>query len=221
MEKQLFVRIDQYINALLASEDKALTRTIESLDRNEIPQISISAGQGKLLQVFARICNARRILEVGTLGGYSSIWLARTLPEGGRLVSLEIDPHHAMVAIENIKIAGLSDKVEIRTGKAIDILEDMIARKEDPFDLIFIDADKPPYTEYFDFAVKLSRMGSIIICDNVIREGEVLNENTADEKVKGVQRFNKMLSTDSRVTAIIMQQVGIKGHDGMAIAVVN
>lgn len=169
----------------------------------------------------ALLCNATNILELGTLGGYSSIWLARALPEGGKLTTIEVDPHHADVARANIERAGLSAKVDVRVGKALEVLQEMIASGEGPFDMIFIDADKPPYTEYFQQALQLSRPGTLIICDNVIREGKVLDAATADESAHGARRFNEMLGSNTAVTATILQTVGVKEHDGMAIAVVN
>ena len=217
MNYEIFSRTDQYISDLLAPEDEVLKATIRSLDEAGMPQISISPNQGKMLQVLARMCNAKRILELGTLAGYSTIWMARALPEDGQLISLEYDPEYAAVAQKNILAAGLDRIVEIKTGKAIDLLPSL----EGTFDLIFIDADKPPYAEYFEWAVKLSRKGTIIVCDNVIREGKVLDAQTDDERVAGVQRFNRMLSGNTKVTATILQTIGIKEHDGMAIAVVN
>lgn len=168
----------------------------------------------------AAACQAKKILELGTLGGYSTIWLARALPAGGKLISLEYEERYAAVARRNIELAGLSDRVEIRTGKALDLLPQLIAQNEGPFDLFFIDADKPPYTEYVQYALKLARPGSIIICDNVIRQGGVLDTNSGDDKVKGVQRLNAFLSHCKNVSATILQTVGTKDHDGMAIAVV-
>jgi len=221
MDNSLFEKVDNYISTLLAPEDKALSDTIASLERENMPNISVTPTQGKLLQVFAAACGARRILELGTLAGYSTIWLARTLPPDGKLVTLEYDAHHAAVAQQNIANAGLSAIVDIRIGKALDMLPGMITRKEGPFDLIFIDADKPPYKEYFEFALQLSRPGTIIICDNVIRNGEVLNEHSTEERVRGVQRLNNFLATCTQVTATIMQTVGAKEYDGMAIAVVK
>lgn len=221
MNTDIFSKVDNYISNLLAPEDKALSDTISTLVKEGLPQHSISANQGKFLQVLMLACNAKRVLELGTLGGYSTIWLARALPENGKVVTIEVDPHHSKVAKKNIDNAGLSHKVEMRTGKALDILPDLIANKEEPFDLIFIDADKPPYTEYFNFAVQLSRPGTLIICDNVIRDGKVLDMNSTDEKVLGVQRLNEMLGQNKQVTATILQTVGVKEFDGMAIAVVN
>jgi predicted O-methyltransferase YrrM len=218
---EIFSQVDKYISDLLASEDKALTDTIKSLDDEGLPQHSVSANQGKLLQVLMIACNAQKVLELGTLGGYSTIWLARALPTGGKVTTVEADVHHAAVAKSNIEKAGLSHKVDLKVGKGLDILPQIIAAGEAPFDLIFIDADKPPYTEYFQYALKLARPGTLIICDNVIREGKVLDPHNTDEKVQGVQRLNKMLSECKEVTATILQTVGVKEYDGMVIAVVN
>jgi predicted O-methyltransferase YrrM len=221
MEKLLFKQVDDYISNLLAPQDEILVDTIKSLDKEGLPQISVTANQGKFLQVMVLLCNAKRILELGTLGGYSSIWMGRGLPQNGKLITIEIDSHHALVAEQNINRAGLSGKIEIRIGKALDYLKKMIGDREEPFDMIFIDADKPSYTEYFNLALQLSKSGTLIICDNVIRQGEILDKNSTDEKVQGVQRFNKMLGNNTRVTATIMQTIGIKGFDGMAVAVVK
>jgi len=220
MNQELFEAVDNYICNLVAPEDEALKATIESIEKNNIPQISIPASQGKFLQVLAKLCNAKKILEVGTLAGYSTIWMARALPKDGKLISLEYEQLHADVATENIKHAGLQNIVEIRVGKAIDLLPDL--QKENMvFDMIFIDADKPPYAEYFEWALKLSHPGTLIIADNVIREGKVLDANHEDDRVRGVDRFNKLLAATKEVTASIIQNVGAKEHDGMAIAVVN
>lgn len=221
MDTNIFEKVDTYISDLLAPEDKALTDTIKSLDAEGLPQHSVSANQGKFLQVMAILCNATKILELGTLGGYSTIWLARVLPDNGKVITIEFDKHYAEVARKNIDNAGLTKKVDLRVGKALDILPKILSDNEGPFDMIFIDADKPPYTEYFDYAVSLSRPGTLIICDNVIREGKVLDKNSTDEKVKGVQRLNEMLSNNKKVTATILHTVGVKEYDGMAIAVVN
>lgn len=221
MDTTIFGAVDSYINNLLAPEDEALQETIHSLDKENIPQISVSANQGKFLHVMAKLVQAKRILELGTLGGYSTIWMARALPQDGKLISLEIDPKHAAVAQANLDKAGVSAKVEIRIGKGIDSLQKMIAEKEAAFDMIFIDADKPPYAEYFQLALQLSRPGTLIIADNVIRSGKVLEADIEDEVVNGVQRFNELLSKTKGVTATIIQTVGSKYHDGMALAVVD
>ena len=219
MDNRIFENVDAYISTLLAPEDDALRAVDPSLTDAGMPQISVSANQGKFLQVLARLCNARRILELGTLGGYSTIWMARALAPGGKLISLELDPAYATVAQANIDRAGLTSAVEIRVGRAIDLLPQL--RAEEPFDLIFIDADKPPYAEYFAEAMQLTRPGGLIVADNVIRNGEVLNPATDDDRVQGVQRFNAMLGASTNVTATILQMVGVKEYDGMALAVVN
>lgn len=221
MNADLFKKVDDYISDLLAPEDAVLTETIESLDRENIPQISVTANQGKFLQILLMLGNAKTVLELGTLGAYSTIWMARALPEDGKVISLEIDENHAKVARQNIEKAGLSHKVEVRVGKALDLLSHMADNGEGPFDMIFIDADKPPYAEYFKLALTLSRPGTLIICDNVVRDGKVLDANHPDERVQGVRRFNQLLAETPQVTATILQTVGSKDYDGMAIAVVN
>jgi caffeoyl-CoA O-methyltransferase len=221
MSKELFKNVDEYINRLFVKEDEALMNVTASIEEAGIPSISISANQGKFLHLLAKLVNAKKILEIGTLAGYSTIWMARALPSDGRLITLELDPVHAAVAGKNIRAAGLEAIVDIRIGKAIDSLKRIEAAGEGPFDMIFIDADKPPYTEYFQWAVRLSRPGTLIIADNVIREGGVLDEHSKDEVVAGVQRFNKMLSENTAVDATIIQTIGEKEHDGMALAIIT
>jgi caffeoyl-CoA O-methyltransferase len=221
MNKDLFESVDQYISNLFADEDEMLSATVQSIEKENIPQISISSNQGKFLHVLAKLCNAKKILEIGTLAGYSTIWLARALSKDGRLITLEFDQHHATVAQKNIARAGLDAVVEIRVGKALDLLPAIETEAIAPFDMIFIDADKPPYAEYFQWALKLSRPGTLIVADNVIREGKVLNPDSTDPMVGGAQRFNKILAANTSVTATIIQTVGSKEHDGMAIVVVN
>jgi predicted O-methyltransferase YrrM len=221
MGKKLFKSVDKYIGKLLGTEDSALKGTIKAMKEADIPAISVSANQGKFLQVLARSINAKKILEIGTLGGYSTIWLGRALPADGHLLTLELEQKHADVARRNIIKAGLDPIVEIRVGKALDLLPMIEKEKIGPFDMIFIDADKPPYPEYFEWALKLSRPGTLIVADNVIREGKVLDNKSDDDKVVGVQKLNKMLSENKKVTATIIQTVGSKEHDGMAIMVVN
>ncbi len=221
MNNELFTQVDEYISNLLGIEDEALKATEKSIGEAGIPQISVSPVQGKFLEILARLCKATKILELGTLAGYSTICLARALPNNGRLITLEVDPKHAAVAQNNINRAQLQDLVEIRIGKALDLLLQLEQEGMAPFDMIFIDADKPPYAEYFQWALRLSRPGTLIIADNVIREGKVLDENSEDEMVRGVQRFNKMLSETTSVTSTIIQMIGTKEHDGMAIAIVN
>lgn len=216
-----FIEVDKYISDLLQPADSILQSTERAIVESGIPQISVSANQGKFLEVMARTAGACKILEIGTLGGYSTIFMARALPAGGKLISLEIDAKHAEVARVNIERAGLAEKVLIRVGKAIEVLPLLLEEGAGPFDMIFIDADKPPYTEYFQWALRLSRPGTVIIADNVIREGKVLNPTGQDEMVQGVARFNKALAATPGITATIIQCVGTKDHDGMAIAVVD
>lgn len=219
MTEQLFKDVDDYISRLLAQEDEVLKTILKNNTKAGLAPIHISALQGKLLQVFARACSAKRILEIGTHGGYSTAWLARALPENGKVVTIELEPHYAELAKRNLSIAGITEKTDILQGKALDILPQL--KGTQPFDLVFIDADKPPYVEYFEWAVQLSRPGSFIIADNVIREGKVLDSNSSDEKVKGVQRLNKMLQHYDKVTATILPTLGAKEYDGMVVAVVN
>ena len=221
MNQSIFESVDQYISQLFHDEDDCLKATEQSVIESGIPQISISPNQGKFLQLLAKLCSAKKILEIGTLGGYSTIWMARALPDDGKLVTLEIDKKHAEVAQQNFNRCGLASKIEIRLGKAIELLPQLQAEGAGPFDMIFIDADKPPYTEYFQYALSMSRPGTLIVADNVIRDGKVLDPNHADEMVKGAQRFNQSLAANKDVTATIIQTVGVKEYDGMALAVVN
>jgi caffeoyl-CoA O-methyltransferase len=220
-DKEVFSKVDEYIIDLFQLEDNELNATQKSIEEGNIPQISVSPVQGKFLHMLAMIGNAKRILEIGTLAGYSTIWLARALPEDGRLITLELDPKHAAVAKKNIEYAGLSSRVDIRIGKALDLLPQLKSEGTAPFDLIFIDADKPPYAEYFEWALQLSRPGTLIVADNVVREGKVLKENSTEDAVSGAQRFNKILAANRSVTATIIQTIGGKDHDGMALAVVK
>jgi predicted O-methyltransferase YrrM len=221
MDKKLFGDVDQYIGDLFNDHDIILEATEKSISEFNIPPISVSLNQGKFLHLLAKLCKATRILEVGTLAGYSTIWLARALPANGRLITLEFEPLHAEVAQKNINRAGLGNMVEIRIGKAIDLLPQLVSEDAGPFDMIFIDADKQPYKEYFDWALKLSHSGTLIVADNVIREGKVLDPQNNDEMVQGVKRFNKALAANTSVAATIIQTVGAKEHDGMALAIVN
>lgn len=221
MDTGIFEKVDHYISQLVGGEDDVLRDTLQSIRDSNIPSISVSANQGKFLQVLAKACNARKILEIGTLAGYSTIWMARALPDDGKLITLEYEPLHARVARANFEKAGLSNKIDVRVGKGIDLLPELVAANTGPFDMIFIDADKPPYTEYFQWSLKLARPGTLIVADNVIREGKVLEGDTSDEIVAGVQRFNTFLAQCQAVTATIIQTVGSKMHDGMALAVVK
>ena len=221
LTKELFGSVDDYINNLLAPDDDALNAVEQAIIDSGIPQISVSRNQGKFLQVLVKLCGAKNILEVGTLGGYSTIWMARALAPDGKIVTLEIDAKHADVARKNFERAGLANVIDIRLGKAIDLMPKLKNDGEGPFDFIFIDADKPPYAEYLQLALKLSRPGTLIVVDNVIRGAKVLEANPTDESAKGAARFNKALAQTPGVTATIIQTVGAKEHDGMALIVVN
>jgi caffeoyl-CoA O-methyltransferase len=218
---ELYTAVDAYLEGLFELTDPALAATLERSAAAGLPQINVSPSLGRFLHVLALARGARSILEIGTLGGYSAIWLARALPPGGRLTTLELEPRHADVARRNIEHAGLADRVDVRAGRAIDLLADLEHEGAGPFDMVFIDADKPPYTEYFHAALRLARAGTLIVADNVVRGGRVALGASDDQAVTGVQRFNAALAGDPRVVAVVVQQVGVKGHDGMAIAVVR
>lgn len=221
MSQDQWTAVDHYINDLFIPHDSALESTLAASTAADLPAINVSPAQGKLLHLLARAQGARKILEVGTLGGYSTIWLARALPAGGRLITLEFNPKHAEVARSNIARAGLAQVVEVRLGRAIDTLPQLATEKAGPFDLIFIDADKPGYPDYLPWALKLSRAGTLIIADNVVRKGEVANASTTDANVQGVRRYNQLLAAEPRVDATVLQTVGSKGYDGFAIALVT
>jgi len=221
MTEQLWTTIDKYITDLLAPADPALDAALEASDAAGLPQIAVAPNQGKLLYLLARLQGARKILEIGTLGGYSAIWLARALPSDGRLITLEADPKHAEVARANISRAGLSSLVELRLGPALDTLPRLQAEGLGPFDLIFIDADKQNIPAYFTYALELSRSGSLVIVDNVVRKGAVIDADSKDPDVQGVRQFNKLLAAEPRVSATAIQTVGSKGHDGFALALVT
>jgi predicted O-methyltransferase YrrM len=220
MSQDQWTIVDDYIADLFVPHDPALDAALAASVAAGLPAIQVSPAQGKMLNLLARIQGARKILEIGTLGGYSTIWLARALPADGRLITLEADAKHAEIARANIANAGLADIVELRLGRAIDTLPQLVAEGRGPFDLIFIDADKPGYPAYLDWVVKLSRRGSLIIADNVVRKGEVSNPASADPNVQGVQRFNQLLAADLRVSSTVIQTVGCKGYDGFALGVV-
>jgi len=215
---ELFVTLDGYIDGLFAPEDPVLTAALADADAGGLPEIQVSPGQGKFLYLLAKLAGARRILEVGTLGGYSTIWLARALPEGGRLVTLELERRHADVAAGNVERAGLVEKVEIIVGPALDSLPALAARSQIPFDLVFLDADKVNYPAYFREIMKMARPGMLILADNVIRAGTVLNPQPNDPSAGAARDFNAMIAADPRLESIVLQQVGVKGHDGIAIS---
>lgn len=213
--------VDEYTAGLLIGSDPALEEALAASVAAGLPEIAVTANQGKLLSLLARIHGARSILEVGTLGGYSTIWLARALPEGGRLVTLELNPDFARVAGENIARAGVSERVQVQVGPAIDSLRALVAGGEGPFDLIFIDADKQSTPEYFEQALELSRPGGVIVVDNVIRDGALIDPDSIDPGVAGMRRFLEMAAVEPRVTATTIQTVGSKGYDGFSLALVQ
>lgn len=220
MTQELWKTVDRYIEEMVVESDPALDAALEASAAAGLPSIQVSPTQGKLLQLMARSLGARNILELGTLGGYSTIWLARALPGNGRLITLEVQPKHAEVARSDIARAGLSDRVELRLGPALDTLQQLATEARGPFDLIFIDADKPAYTEYFAWALKLSRSGTVIIADNVVRKGAVADPASEDANVQGIRRFYQAVNAERRVSATAIQTVGSKGYDGFAMALV-
>ena len=220
MNQERWSAVDEYIKDLVVRPDAALDAALKSSDAAGLPTINVSAGHGKLLFLLAQIRQARAILEIGTLGGYSTIWMARGLVPGGRLVTLEADPKHAEVAQANFARAGVADSIELRLGKALDTLPLVAADGRGPFDMIFIDADKPNIPAYFGWALKLSRVGCLIIVDNVVRDGAVIDSASTDTSVQGVRKFNELLAAEPRVSATEIQTVGSKGYDGFALAVV-
>jgi predicted O-methyltransferase YrrM len=215
---ELFVTLDGYIDGLFAPEDPVLTAALADAQAAGLPEIQVSPGQGKFLYLLAKLAGARRILEVGTLGGYSTLWLARALPEGGRMVTLELERRHADVAAGNIARAGLAEKVEIIVGPALESLPTLAARSQIPFDLVFLDADKVNYPAYFQAIMRMVRPGALILADNVIRAGTVLNPRPEDPSAAAARDFNAMIAADPRLESIVLQQVGVKGHDGLAIS---
>jgi predicted O-methyltransferase YrrM len=221
MGEDLWTKVDTYIADKLIKTDSALNRALETSEAAGLPAINVSPNHGKLLHLLARLVNARAILEIGTLGGYSTIWMARALQPGGRLITLEFEPKHAELAKANIARAGLGDVVEVRLGVALETLPKIAAERIGPFDLIFIDADKVSTADYFQWALKLSRVGSLIVVDNVIRKGEVANAKTDDPAVRGMRRFMDLAAAERRVIATAIQTVGSKGYDGFSIALVT
>ncbi len=213
--------IDEYIGETLIPPDPVMAACLEASTAAGLPAIQVSPCQGRLLQILARLHGARTILEIGTLGGYSTIWLGRALPPGGHLITLEVNPQYAEVASANIARANLLNVVELRVGPALEALPRLAAENHGPFDFIFIDADKASTPDYFSWALRLSRRGSLIIVDNVIRKGALLDDKTADPAVLGMRRFIELLGAEPRVTATAIQTVGGKGYDGFAIALVT
>ncbi|GAB3657977.1 O-methyltransferase [Glycomyces tarimensis] len=218
MGQSQWTEVDEFLGTLLIGEDDALTEAVASSDRAGLPPIQVSAPQGKLLYLLAKMQGAKRVLEIGTLGGYSAIWMARALPEGGHLISMEASPRHAEVASGNIARAGLVGTVEIRVGLASESLPKLAAENPEPFDMVFIDADKAGYPAYLDWSLKLTRPGAIIVADNVVRGGAVADELSRDTNVQGVRAYLEAVGADPRLEGTVVQTVGAKGYDGISIA---
>jgi len=210
--------VDDFISDALIPPDDALAAALRDSDAAGLPSISVTPAQGRLLHILAQTQGAKSILEVGTLGGYSTIWLARALPPGGRLLTLEINPATGKVARANLARAGLDGIVEVRVGPALDSLRELVAREPAPFDLVFIDADKVNNPDYFRAALELTRSGSLIVVDNVVREGEILDQHSRDANVRGTRALYAVMGAEPRVSATVIQTVGSKGYDGFAIA---
>ncbi len=218
--QEIWAEVDRYFGDQLAPIDPALDAALKANEKAGLPTIDVTWFLGRFLELLVRMSGARRVLEIGTLGGYSTIWLARALPEGGQIVSLELNAHHAEVARANLRNAGLLDKVDLRVGRASESLADLDAGDAAPFDLIFIDADKSGYPEYLDWSLKLSRPGTVIVADNVVRDGKVIQADNADPDIQGVRRFTELVAAEPRLSATVLQTVGSKGYDGFAVAVV-
>lgn len=221
MSEAVWNAVDSYLDQLFIGDDAVLRETLRASVAAGLPPIQVSPTQGKLLDQMVRMCGARRVLEIGTLGGYSAIWMARGLPADGKLISLEVDARNAAVARANMEHAGLAAKVEIHLGAALDLLPTIATQGGGPFDLTFIDADKVNSPAYFEWALRLSRVGSVIIVDNVVREGNVLHRASDDPAILGTRRVLETMAAEPRVTATAIQTVGCKGYDGFAIALVT
>jgi predicted O-methyltransferase YrrM len=218
--EKLWTDVDRYFSGQLIAPDPALDAAVAANRKAELPAIDVTPLQGKFLELLVRISGARRVLEIGTLGGYSTLWMARALPEGGSVISLELEPRHAKVARANLENAGLSHRVDIRVGLAVDSLKTLVSSGAAPFDCIFIDADKSGYPAYLEWSLKLSHPGTVIVADNVVREGAVVEAESSDPNVQGVRRFTDLIAAEPRLSATVLQTVGSKGYDGFAIAVV-
>ena len=221
MTKKVWEAVDTYFDKMLIPHDSALDDALAAAAAAKLPAIQVSAVQGKFLHLLARILGARNILEIGTLGGYSTIWMARALPEGGQIITLEADPKHAEVARKNFARAGVEGKVELRLGKALDTLPKVASDGRGPFDMFFIDANKSNMPEYFEWSLKLARTGSVIIADNVVREGAVLDAKSKDADIQGIRRFLEMVGKEKRVSGTALQTVSTKNYDGFAFVLVT
>jgi predicted O-methyltransferase YrrM len=218
MAEQPWGAVDKYLCDLLLEPDPSLDAALEASREGGLPAINVAPNQGKLLNLLVRSLGASSVLEIGTLGGYSTIWMARALPDGGRLITLEAAPKHAAVAQRNLERAGVAERVEVRVGAALDGLRQLADEGAGPFDFIFIDADKPGYPEYLTASLKLSRPGTVIVGDNVVRGGLVADPGCPDAAVRGAQQFMASAAANPRLASVVLQTVGIKGYDGLLIA---
>jgi predicted O-methyltransferase YrrM len=221
VSQELWTDVERYIDGLLIPSDPVLEAAVAASEAAGLPAIAVTPGQGKLLYLLARVQRARRILEIGTLAGYSTLWMARALPAEGCIVTLEADPKHCEVAQANLARADVAPLIDLRLGRALDTLPELAAEGLEPFDMVFIDADKENTEAYFRWALRLSRAGAVIVVDNVIREGEVADPDSSDPRVQGIQRFNEAIAADPRVEATTIQTVGSKGYDGFTLAIFN
>lgn len=221
MSLELWSAVDTYLDSSLGINTPVLEQIIRNCEAAALPAIAVSPAQGKQLMILAKAVKAQRILEIGTLGGYSATWLAWGLPADGKLVTLEVAERHAVCAQNNLELAKVADKVEIRLGPASETLEKMIESGEEPFDLVFIDADKETYPTYLELCLKLVKPGSVMIADNVVRDGEVSNASSGDERVQGAQQFVTLLGKQPKLDSTVIQTVGAKGYDGFSISFVN
>jgi predicted O-methyltransferase YrrM len=218
--KDTWTQVDQYFTDALIAPSEAFSTALETNRAAKLPAIDVTPLQGRFLELFVRAAGVRRVLEIGTLGAYSTLWLARALPVDGIVLTLELEERHAEVARENLKNAGLADRVDLRVAPALETLEALAREHVDPFDFIFIDADKAGYPDYLRWSLKLSRAGTLIVADNVVRDGKVLDPKDPDPNIRGVRRFVDLVAAEPRLSATVLQTVGSKGYDGFAIAVV-
>jgi predicted O-methyltransferase YrrM len=220
-KQKIWTDVDRYFEDTLLPNDEALDAALRANRAAGLPSIDVTPLQGKFLELLVRISGARRVLEIGTLGGYSTIWLARAIPKDGRLITLELDSKHAEIARANLKRAELLDRVDLREGRAIDSLSQLERESAGPFDFIFIDADKASNPEYLQWSLKLSRPGTVIVLDNVVRDGRVIDAKSADPDIQGIRRFTEMVASEQRLSATVLQTVAGKGYDGFALLVVQ
>jgi predicted O-methyltransferase YrrM len=217
--QKIWNEVDRYFDRLIPP-DPVFDAALAANRKAELPAIDVTPLQGKFLELLVRITGARSVLEIGTLGGYSTLWLARALPQGGQVVTLELEPRHAEIARANLQNAGMADRVDVCVGRAADLLRALVAGNTVPFDLIFIDADKASYPEYLDWSLKLSRPGTVIVADNVVRDGRVIEPDNPDPNIQGVRRFTDLVAAEPRLSSTVLQTVGSKGYDGFALAIV-